>query len=290
MSIHHKDGIRLPEPSAGDRATQVGSSHHFTGQIVLGDGPGRVVGLESHLEMKAALILAARSSTDALFEQIAFEWRDAEAASRIHYIDLVVRRSDGRWIGYAVRPRGRVTPAYLAELARIKAQAIGAGFLSDLRLFSEDDVDPVALFNAKLLHAVRVPDPDPDAAVRTVAARITGVTTVGALVDETALAAPAFGRSSGSSGPATSCRSDTCGSTVTRRSARRVLCPRSRTLLTRALMRARPHRRIRRSRRADIPGKRRAAAFFPSPQPPRGEGRTHPSMKEKHDGTVFQNR
>jgi hypothetical protein len=192
MSIHHKDGIRLPEPSAGDRATQVGSSHHFTGQIVLGDGPGRVVGLESHLEMKAALILAARSSTDALFEQIAFEWRDAEAASRIHYIDLVVRRTDGRWIGYAVRPRGRVTPAYLAELARIKAQAIGAGFLSDLRLFSEDDVDPVALFNAKLLHAVRVPDPDPDAAVRTVAARITGVTTVGALVDETGLGGAAF--------------------------------------------------------------------------------------------------
>ena len=192
MSIYDKDGIRLPEPSAGDRATQVGSSHHFTGQIVLGDGRGRVVGLESHLEMKAALILAARSSTDALFEQIAFEWRDAEAASRIHYLDLVVRRTDGRWIGYAVRPRGRVTPTYLADLARIKAQAIGAGFLSDLRLFSEDDVDPVALFNAKLLHAVRVPDPVPDAAVRTVAARITGVTTVGALVHETGLGGAGF--------------------------------------------------------------------------------------------------
>lgn len=192
MSIHDKDGIRLPEPSAGDRATQVGSSHHFTGQIVQGDGPGRVVGLESHLEMKAALILAARPSTDALFEQIAFEWRDADAASRTHYIDLVVRRTDGRWIGYAVRPRGRVTPTYLAELARIKAQAIEAGFLSDLRLFSEDDVDLAALFNAKLLQAVRVPDPDPDAAARTAAARITGVTTVGALVEETGLGGAGF--------------------------------------------------------------------------------------------------
>jgi hypothetical protein len=185
MSIHDMEGIRLPEPSTGDRATQVGSSHHFTGQIVLGDGPGRVVGLESHLEMKAALILAARRSTDALFEQIAFAWRDADEARRTHYIDLVVRRTDGRWIGYAVRPMKRVTPAYLAELARIKAQALEAGFLSDLRLFSEHDVDPVALFNAKLLQAVRVPDPEPDAAARAAAARITGVTTVGALVDET---------------------------------------------------------------------------------------------------------
>lgn len=192
MSIHHTDGIRLPEPSAGDRATQVGSSEHFTGQIVIGDGPGRVLGLESHLEMKAALILAARSSTDALFEQILFEWRNASGACSIHYIDLVVRRTDGRWIGYAVRPRARITQTYLAELASIKVQSMAAGFLSDFRLFSEDDIDPVELFNAKLLHAVRVPDPEPDAAARSAAARIAGVTTVGALVAETAFEGAGF--------------------------------------------------------------------------------------------------
>lgn len=192
MSIHNQGGIRLPEPSAGDRVTQVGSSEHFTGQIVIGDGPGRLLGTESHLEMKAALILAVRPTTGALFEQIAFEWHDVDGACRTHFIDLVVQRSDGHWVGYAVRPRGRVTQGYLVQLARIKAQAIRAGFLSDFRLFSEDDVDPVELSNAKLLHAVRVPDREPDAAARKAAAMITGVTFVGALVAETGLAGTGF--------------------------------------------------------------------------------------------------
>jgi hypothetical protein len=175
-------GILLPEASAGDRATQVGSSHHFTGQIVIGDGRGRVLGTESHLEMKATLILAARPETAALFEQIAFEWKDATGASRTHYIDLMVQQHDGQWVGYAVRPWARLSKAYLADLARIKAQAIASGFLWDFRIFTDRDVDPIDLFNARLLHSVRVAEPDADAAARSVAAAITGVTTIGALV------------------------------------------------------------------------------------------------------------
>lgn len=185
-------GIRLPEPSAGNRATQVGSSHHCTGQIVIGDGPGRLHGTDSHLEMNSTLMLAARAETAALFEQIAFVWRDAKGESHTHYIDLVVQQTDGRRVGYAVRPWKRISVEYLTDLARIKAQAIASGFLWDFRIFSDRDVNPIDLFNAKLLHAVRTGEPQADATARAAAATISGIASIGALVAQTGLEGTGF--------------------------------------------------------------------------------------------------
>lgn len=180
-------GIRLPEANYGNRPTQVGSSHHFTGQIIVGDGPGWHLGTESHLEMKGTLILSTRPETAAVFSQIAFEWYDHEGVYHTHYIDLVVQQCDGKWVGYAVRPTKYATAEYIAKLARIKAQSMLQGFLSDFRLFTEEDVDPTELFNAKLLHSVRVEDPEADEVVAEVARKRFGVFAIGALVEEAGL-------------------------------------------------------------------------------------------------------
>jgi hypothetical protein len=180
-------GIRLPEASSGDRSTQVGSSYHFTGQIIVGDGPGRCLGTESNLEKKGALILSTRPETAAIFDQIAFRWCDENKIYRTHYIDLVVQQCDGDWVGYAVRPTKFATVEYIAKLARIKAQAKLQSFLSDFRLFTEEDVDPTELFNAELLHSVRVTDPDADEIAKRVVSKCSGVTAIGVLVTETGL-------------------------------------------------------------------------------------------------------
>ncbi|KEJ89010.1 hypothetical protein [Sulfitobacter donghicola] len=183
----HPGGFRLPEASSGNRSTQVGSSYHFTGQIIVGDGPGRCLGTESHLEMKGALILSTRPETAAIFDQIVFEWYDDDGVYHKHFIDLVVQQCDGKWVGYAVRPTKYATAEYIAKLARIKAQAMLQGFLSDFRLFTEEDVDPTELFNAKLLHSVRVTDPDADEIAKRVVSTCSGVTAIGTLVAETGL-------------------------------------------------------------------------------------------------------
>ena len=99
MSTQLFGGTRLPEPSLGDRATQVGSTQHFTGGIVLGDGPGTRIGLESHLEAQAALTLAARFETRNLVEQVRFEWVDAFGEVHDHYIDLVVTEVGEKVVG-----------------------------------------------------------------------------------------------------------------------------------------------------------------------------------------------
>ncbi len=190
-------GVRLPEPSRGDRATQVGSTHHFTGGIVHnfgpggtgpgGNGPGTRMGIESNLEGNANLMLAARSEVQDLVEQVRFDWFDEDGEVHKHYIDLVATERDGTVVGYAVRPLARVKDAYLAQLARVKEQAIEQGVLDDFRLFTDRDVCQVELFNAKLFHSVRRPDCFGDPVAKDVVDKMTGVVTIGSLVEQTRL-------------------------------------------------------------------------------------------------------
>ncbi|APX12424.1 hypothetical protein [Tateyamaria omphalii] len=193
MSYHFSSGgIRLPAFSRGNRKTQVGSTKHFTGGLVLGDQEGVRLGTESHLETNAALVLGYRPNTLDLVEQVQFAWYDEHGEFFDHFIDLVVTRIDGTVCGYAVRPASRVSQAYECKLARIKEQAIAQCFLDDFRLFTEEDVCPVELHNAKLFHSVRRPDAFADPVARDVLANAPIVTTIGDLVDRTRLEGMGF--------------------------------------------------------------------------------------------------
>ena len=178
-------GFRLPEPSLAEREVQNGSKGHFTGQAVIGNGLGRLVLIESHFEFKGLLVLTARPTTAELFEQVACPWLDADKEWRTHYADFVVLQTDGRRVGYAVRPTRYVTDEYRDELGRVKSHALKNGTLRDFRILTEEDFDPVALFNGKLFHSVRVPDPEADVATREVISAMTGIVTLGELTDRT---------------------------------------------------------------------------------------------------------
>lgn len=180
-------GIRLPEPSRGDRKTQVGSTQHFTGGIVFGEGHGVRHGLESHLEANCAMVLAYRPDIKEVIEQVRFEWFDEFGEIHNHFIDFVVIRRDETVTGYAVRPIERASQKYLIKLARIKAQAISQGVLDDFRLFTEDDICPVERYNAGLFHSARRPDCFGDPVAQDVVRSMTGVVRMGDLVEKTRL-------------------------------------------------------------------------------------------------------
>ncbi len=183
----HSGGIRLPEASRGNRATQVGSTRHFTGGGVFGDGGDVRVGTESHLEKNALFLLSSRQTTLDVVEQVAFDWYDEHGEYHTHYMDYVVTQVDGNVVGYAVRPTQRAGREYTTNLARIKEQAIHQGTLNDFLLFTEQDVCPVELFNAELIHAVRRPDCFADPVMQDVAGSFVGVATIGDLVDRSGL-------------------------------------------------------------------------------------------------------
>ena len=181
------EGTVLTAPSRGDRETKIGSTKHFTGALVVGEGPGVGIGTESHLEMKAALLLYYSPATLDLIEQVRVPWRDKSDQLRDHYVDLVQTRKDGEIVGYAVRPQKRADFDYQCDLARIKEGAIGAGRLNDLRLFTEEDVCPIDLYNARLFHSVRRPDGFAQPVVADVIRKLPPIVTIGEIVEKSQL-------------------------------------------------------------------------------------------------------
>ncbi|MFV1594056.1 hypothetical protein VWZ88_15995 [Phaeobacter sp. JH20_36] len=187
-----QEGIRLPEPSLANRDVAAASKGHFTGHAVLGDGPGRIVQLESHHELQFCLCLAARPETGEIYEQVSFEWHDADGELHPHYFDFVVVQTDGAVIAYSVRPTYGVSDAFFEEMCRISDQARKAGFVADVRLLTEEDLDPVELFNAELLHSVREEDPEADEAARKAVRDMQGIETLEVLRDRAGCGAMGF--------------------------------------------------------------------------------------------------
>lgn len=185
-------GQQLVQPSLAKRNLSGSSRNHLTGFIVFGDGQGRVVGSESHLEFNYALCLAAHPDTVDLHEQVPFEWRDLNGKLRDHHFDFVVTRADGKRIAYTVKPMVWCKGEFAETIPHIAHQARNSGLFTDVRLLSDADLDQVLLFNAKLLHACRAVVREHDEAARLVLQAMSGVTTLGALVAQTGLQGDGF--------------------------------------------------------------------------------------------------
>ncbi|WP_158644598.1 hypothetical protein [Paracoccus jeotgali] len=187
-------GFTPPLGSTAQRNVALTSRGQFCGHVVIGDSsgrgaiagaPARVIQVESHLEVCWCLCLALRRDIADLREQVAFTWWDQAGESRTHFFDLFVTRTDGSRIACAVRPARRTGGRLGRELPLIAAQARASGFASDVRLLTDEDLDPVELHNAWLLHGVRADDPDADAAAADVLAAMSGTVSLADLADRT---------------------------------------------------------------------------------------------------------
>jgi hypothetical protein len=182
----------LPGPSRADRNVPLASKGRFTGHIVAGPGAGRIIQTESHLEFDWCLCLLARQETAELREQVAFEWSDSDGRIHQHFFDFLTVQIDQRSIAYTVKPTKRISQKFLDEMGIISEQAVSCGFVSDVRLLSEKDLDPVAVFNARLFHGMRVPDPEADAIAGDVVGRMSGTASLIQLTSRTEIGPRGF--------------------------------------------------------------------------------------------------
>lgn len=190
-----------PLPSTANRATAISSKGHFCGQMVIGDGTGRsgvagaqprIVQLESYLEYSWCLCFSVRTDVADIREQVAFEWHDEDGECHTHYFDLVLTMVDGRRIGCAVRPAARASARFMRQMSQIATQARASRFVDDVRLLTDEALVQTEIHNAKILHAMRMPDPKADAlAMKTVAA-MTGAETLQNLTDRMGLNSNGF--------------------------------------------------------------------------------------------------
>lgn len=184
-------GRQLPAPSRADRRIARRSKGHCTAHTVLGDGPGRRMQAESHLELCHLLMLNADPAIVDLREQVRFRFGTRDA--RHHVFDVVATRRCGMRLACTVKPEGRLRSGrFLEEMGEVAWWVRRKRFAEDVRLLTDADIDPVALHNAKVIAAVRAPDPEADAAAERAAEALAGAASLRDLTERIGLEARGY--------------------------------------------------------------------------------------------------
>lgn len=158
-----------PLPSRAQRNIPLASKGHCTIHAVLGQGAGVRINAESWTEYRNMLLLNARPDVAEIREQVIFEYGSGKKPSS-HVFDLVAEFHDGRIVAYTVKPEVRlVSGRFLKEMREVAWWVREKRFADDVRLITEEDLDPVELHNAQIIAAVRGQQPEVDAEVIAIA-------------------------------------------------------------------------------------------------------------------------
>lgn len=174
--------LRLPHAPDAARPIRMGVKEHFTGSLVVGDDEGREMEVESHTEMLTALVMLARRDVVHLENQVPFRWIDRNGTARTHFFDFRTSLRDGTRIALIVKNSRKAADHEFRQEMRLLASQVTPDFADRVSLLTEKHLDPIEVHNAELIHGVRLPDPEPDAAVRRVVAGISGAVKIGDVV------------------------------------------------------------------------------------------------------------
>lgn len=182
----------LPRPPKAIRRITMGVKQHFTGSLIIGEGEGQIIEFESHTEMKTALVMLARQEVTDLENQIPFSWTDNTGKARTHFFDFRLSMRNGTRIALIVKnSRKAAKEDFIAEM-RCLAGQVTPDVADRVSLITEKHLDPTEVHNAELIHSVRLPDPEPDAAVREVIAGMNGSIKIKDLVASSAFLGRGF--------------------------------------------------------------------------------------------------
>lgn len=185
-------GITMPERVQTARKTAVGAREHQTGQVTMDPDEGYTVGYDSNTEMKCMLVLLARPDVAGIESQVLFQWLEADGEIGKHFFDFRALMADGKRVAIMVKSEYRRRRAKVQnELAEVAAR-VPRSFADAVVVMTERDIDPVEYFNAEMMHEMRRPDPDADAAARRLLGEIVGSVRVQDLVEAIGLGARGF--------------------------------------------------------------------------------------------------
>lgn len=186
-------GVTLPFAPNAARRIPLKSKGHFSGHLIVGNGSGQVMEVESNLEMRVALVLSMRPEVTDLENQTPLRWWCAETRQwRTHYFDFRASLRDGTRTAVIVKPSRKLAcEAFRAEVRQIAAQ-VTERFADRVSLMTERDIDPIELHNATFLDGLKERDPEADAAVRRAMIGVLGARTIGEITAGTGLAGRGF--------------------------------------------------------------------------------------------------
>ncbi|WP_152465435.1 hypothetical protein [Sulfitobacter sp. THAF37] len=177
-----KDTFRLPQPSTAMRAVKMGVREHFTGSFVGGENEGWRMEVESLTEFRVALVMQARPDVVDLENQVLFHWVDLEGQGARHFFDFRVTFEDGTRTALIVKnSRTAAKPDFRAEM-RCLASQVPAEVADRVALVTEKHLDPIEVYNAELIHSVRLHDGEPDDALRGLVSNMGGAARIADIV------------------------------------------------------------------------------------------------------------
>ena len=185
-------GLVMPERLRTSRTIPKGRRNHFTGQYTSGPNDSWTMDIEGHTELCTALVTIARPDVVGLENQVPFEWDKPDGKKGTHYFDFRVLMADGSRRAIMVKSEyRRRQPEVQQELAQVAAQ-VTPEFADEVVIMTERDLDPVELFNAEMMHEMRRPDPEADAAARRLMGEMVASVQIQDLVDAIGLGARGF--------------------------------------------------------------------------------------------------
>lgn len=183
----------LPEtlPSLSSREITLHSAYSVHGWDFIDD---RKVWYEAELELTFALLARMREDVEGIAEQPPLvRYIDDDGVERRHTFDFLLKMKNGTRGFVAVKPFARVEETGVGRIVELTAEQISPTLADWTLLFTEQDLSPVDLFNARVIHhARRDPWPEDDAAMAKLLGRLKGEITIGELAAKSRLGGYGF--------------------------------------------------------------------------------------------------
>lgn len=159
---------------------------------VLIDDGYRVLFYESKVERDCATIMDANPAILRVQEQVAFTWFD-KGAMRTHFFDFVVTKKSGGNAALIVKPEMQAqNPAFLKEETEISEQAVQAGIVEEVFVYTDKSFSDVQLRNVEFIRSVLEVDVEADKIVAGLTEGLQGAVRIQELVNASGLETRGF--------------------------------------------------------------------------------------------------
>ncbi|KQW23579.1 hypothetical protein ASC80_07880 [Afipia sp. Root123D2] len=180
-----------PPPSLRSRSISLHSAISVHGWDFFGD---RKFWYEAELELCFALLASMRPDVVEVAEQApAVIYVDDHGREQPHTFDFQIRLTTGSTGLIAVKPFALVDKTGIGRTVELIAEQIPPSRADWVLLFTDQDLSPIDIFNAQVIHhARRDPWPEDDAAMAKLLRSLKGETTIGELAYQSGLAGYGF--------------------------------------------------------------------------------------------------
>jgi len=175
--------IVLPHPPQNARKVAKGRREHFTGQTNVGADEESGMDIESYTELQVLLAFLARPGTVHVENQVKFAFTGRDGGTDHHFFDFRATKADGSRTAIMVKAAYRFRQSKIREELVYIASQVPKSFADKVEVVTEKNLVPSEIYNAEMMHQMRRPVPDVDAAARQAIRNIRGHVLIRDLVE-----------------------------------------------------------------------------------------------------------